>query len=85
MRKVKALNNELRDSTKPFVKNLTDASFSERRSAIKDRRKINPYIWNDRRSGIADRRRNIKGKALMTLSENDLRRIFNQREYNIKL
>lgn len=82
MRKIGALNNELRDSTKPFVKNLGDASFSERRSGIKDRRKINTYIWNDRRSGIADRRKNIKDKTLMTLSVYDLRRIFNQKEYN---
>jgi len=44
MRKIRALNNELRDSTKPFVKNLADASFSERRSRIKDRCKINTYI-----------------------------------------
>ena len=75
MRKIRALNNELRDSTEPFVKNLADASFQERRFGIKDRRKMNTYIWNDRRSGIADRRRNVKGKTFMTLSENDLRRI----------
>ena len=67
MRKIGALNNELRDSTKPFVKNLGDASFSERRSGIKDRRKINTYIWNDRRSGIADRRRKIRVKSRMAL------------------
>ena len=65
MRKIRALNNELRDSTKPFVKNLADASFSERRSRIIDRRKINTYIWNDQRSGIADRRRRAKVKTLM--------------------
>ena len=75
MRKIGALNNELRDSSKPIVKNLTGTSFSERRSGIKDRRKINTYIWNDRRSSIADRRRNVKGKTLMTLNGNDLRRI----------
>ena len=75
MRKIRELNKKLRDSAKPLVKNLSNASFSERRSAIKDRRKINTYIWNDRRSGIADRRRNVKGKTLMTLSKNDLRRI----------
>lgn len=66
---------ELRDSTKPIVKNLTGTSFSERRSGLKDRRKINTYIWNDRRSGIADRRRNVRGKTPMTLSEDDLKRI----------
>ena len=65
MRKIRVLNNELRDSTKPFVKNLADASFSERRSRIIDRRKINTYIWNDQRSGIADRRRRAKVKTLM--------------------
>ncbi len=75
MRKIRALNNELRDSTKPIVKNLTGTSFSERRSGIKDRRKVNTYIWNDRRSGIADRRRNFKGKTLMPLSETDMKRI----------
>ena len=73
MRKIRALNNELRDSTKPFVKNLADASFSERRSMIKDRRKINTYIWNDRRNGIADRRRRAKVKTLMPLNENDMK------------
>lgn len=76
MRKIRELNKNLRDSEKPLVKNLSNASFSERRSGIKDRRKINTYIWNDRRSGIADRRRNVKGKTMMTLSENDMRRIF---------
>lgn len=80
MRKIRELDKKLRESTKPFEKNLTDASFSERRSGIKDRRKINTYIWNDRRSGIADRRRNITGKALKTLSVSDLRRIFNQKK-----
>jgi len=80
VRKIKELDNELRDGTRPIVKNSTDASFLERRSGIKDRRKINTYIWNDRRSGIADRRRNITGKALKTLSVSDLRRIFNQKK-----
>ena len=79
MRKIRELDKKLGESTKPFVKNLTDASFSERRSGIKDRRKINTYIWNDRRSGIADRRRNNKSKAMMTMSVKDLRRIFNHK------
>lgn len=77
MRKIRALNNELKDSTKPVVKNLTGTAFSERRFGIKDRRKIKTYIWNERRSGIADRRRNFRGKTLMTLSENDMKRILN--------
>jgi hypothetical protein len=76
VRKIRELNKKLRDSEKPPSKNQSNASFSERRSGIKDRRKINTYIWNDRRSGIADRRRNVKGKTMMTLSENDIRRIF---------
>jgi len=80
VRKIKAIDNEQRDGTKPIVKNLRDASFVERRSGTKDRRKINTYIWNDRRSGIADRRRNIAGKARTTLSVSDLRRIFNQKK-----
>jgi hypothetical protein len=60
MRKIRALNDELRDSTKPIVKNLTGTSFSERRSGIKDRRKLHTFILNDRRSGIAERRRKIR-------------------------
>ncbi len=72
-RKIRELNKKLRNNSNTAFKNLADASFSERRSDLKDRRKMNTYIWNDRRSGIADRRRNVKGKTLMTLSENDLR------------
>ncbi len=60
MRKIRALNDELRDSTKPIVKNLTGTSFSERRSGIKDRRKLHTFILNDRRSGIAERRIKIR-------------------------
>ncbi len=75
MRKTRELNKKLRDSAKPLVKNLSNASFSERRSGIKDRRKINTYIWNDRRNGIADRRRRAKVKTLMPLNENDMKRI----------
>jgi hypothetical protein len=63
MRKIRALNNEIRNSSKPIVKNFTDSSFSERRSGLKDRRRINTYIWNDRRCGIADRRRTFKYKT----------------------
>ena len=68
-RKIRELNKKLRNNSNTAFKNLADASFSERRSDLKDRRKMNTYIWNDRRSGIADRRRNVKGKTLMTLSE----------------
>ena len=71
MRKIRELNKKLRDSAGLVAENLADASSSERRSGLKDRRKIHTYIWNDRRSGIADRRGNIKGKSLMTLSEDD--------------
>jgi hypothetical protein len=71
--KIRELNKKLRNNSNTAFKNLADASFSERRSDLKDRRKMNTYIWNDQRSGIADRRRNVKGKTLMTLSENDLR------------
>jgi hypothetical protein len=49
MRRIRELNNKLRDSTKLVVKNFPDASFSERRSGLKDRR-----------SGIADRRKKFK-------------------------
>jgi hypothetical protein len=72
-RKIREFNTKLRNNSNTAFRNLADASFSERRSDLKDRRKMNTYIWNDRRSGIADRRRNVKGKTLMTLSENDLR------------
>jgi len=76
MRKTRELSQKIIESTKPIVKNLTDTSLPERRSGIEDRRKIHSYIWNDRRSGIADRRTKAKVKTLMTLSEDDLRRIF---------
>lgn len=76
MRKTRELSQKIIESPKPIVKNLTDTSFPERRSGIEDRRKIHSYIWNDRRSGIADRRTKAKVKTLMTLSEDDLRRIF---------
>jgi hypothetical protein len=72
-RKIRELNKKLRNNSNTAFKNLADASFSERRSDLKDRRKMNTYIWNDQRSGIADRRRNVKSKTLMKLSENDLR------------
>ena len=75
MKHMSALDNELLDDSETIVEDLTGASFSERRSGIKDRRKINTYIWNDRRSGIADRRRKTNGPTLLTLSENDIRRI----------
>jgi len=75
MRKIRELNKKLRDSTRVCAEDLADVSFSERRCGIKDRRKIHTYIWNDRRSGLGDRRRNIKGNTLMTLSENDIKRI----------
>ena len=75
MKHMSALDNELRDDSETMVKDSTSVFFSERRSGIKDRRKINTYIWNDRRSGIADRRRKTYGKTQLTLSENDIRRI----------
>ena len=74
-RKPKNLNHELRDRNKPSGTNLADARFFERRSGIKDRRKINTYIFNDRRSGIADRRSNADIRPPMTLTEIDMRRL----------
>ena len=40
-------------SSKPHAKII----ISEKRKALKDRRKINTYIANDRRNGVADRRK----------------------------
>ena len=56
-RKIRELNRKLRNKSNAAFKNLTDASFSERRSGLKDRRKLHTFIMNDRLSGIADRRR----------------------------
>ena len=56
-RKIRELNKKLRNNTNAALINLADASFSEKRSGLKDRRKLHTYIMNDRRSGIADRRR----------------------------
>jgi hypothetical protein len=50
-------SKKLRNNSKAASKNLADASFSERRSGLKDRRKLHTYLMKDRRSGIADRRR----------------------------
>jgi hypothetical protein len=51
------LDKKLRNNSNAAVRNLTDTSFSERRSGLKDRRKLHTFIMNDGRSGIADRRR----------------------------
>ena len=56
-RKIRELNKKLRNNSNATFKNLTDTSFSERRSGLKDRRKLHTFIMNDTRSGIADRRR----------------------------
>jgi hypothetical protein len=39
---------------KPYAKLF----FTEKRIGLKDRRKLNTYLADDRRSGIADRRKN---------------------------
>ena len=57
-RKIRELNKILRNNSNPALSNLADASFFERRSGLKDRRKLQTFIMNDRRSGIADRRKN---------------------------
>jgi hypothetical protein len=59
-RKIRELNNKLRNNSNKVFKNLADASFAERRSSLKDRRKLHTFILNDRRSGIAERRRKIR-------------------------
>ena len=60
MRKIRELNNKLKDGTKLVAKDLSNASFAETRSGLKDRRKLYTFIMDDRRSGIADRRK-IRG------------------------
>lgn len=61
MRKIRELNKKLRDGTRLVAEDLTDTSFSERRYGLKDRRKLQTFIMNDRRSGIVDRRRKTEG------------------------
>ena len=56
-RKIREFNTKLRNNPNTAFRNFADASFSERRSGLKDRRKLQTFILNDRRSGIADRRR----------------------------
>ena len=58
--KIRELNKKLRNNSNKVFKNLADASFAERRSSLKDRRKLHTFILNDRRSGIAERRRKIR-------------------------
>ncbi len=57
MRRIRELNNKLRNGTKLFAEDIPNASFAERRSGLKDRRKLFTFIMDDRRSGIADRRK----------------------------
>ena len=59
-RNIREFNKKLKNNANAASKNLADASFSERRSGPKDRRKLHTYLMNDRRSGIADRRRKIE-------------------------
>jgi hypothetical protein len=54
---------------------MTKPSFIERRSGLKDRRKVPTFIFNDRRCGISERRKRARFKTYKTLSEEDLRRI----------
>ena len=55
-RKIREFNRKLRNNANTTSNNSADASFPERRSGLKDRRKLHTYLINDRRSGIADRR-----------------------------
>ena len=56
-RKIRELNEKLRNNSNAVFKDLTNVSFSEKRSGPKDRRNLHTFIMDDRRSGIADRRR----------------------------
>ena len=56
-RKIRELNKKLKNNSNTAFKNFADASFSDKRSGPKDRRKLHTFLMNDRRSGIADRRR----------------------------
>jgi polyphosphate kinase 2 (PPK2 family) len=60
MRKIRELNKKLKKNSNAAFKSFTDVSTSERRSGLKDRRKLPTFIMNDRRSGISDRRRKRK-------------------------
>ena len=44
---------------KPYAKII----ITEKRSGLKDRRKLHTYIADDRRSGVADRRKKSKLKG----------------------
>lgn len=57
MRRIRELNNKLRNGTKLVAEDIPNTSFAERRSGLKDRRKLFTFIMDDRRSGIADRRK----------------------------
>ena len=57
MRRIRELNNKLRKDTEFVAKDIKNASFDERRSGLKDRRKLYTFIMDDRRSGIAERRK----------------------------
>jgi hypothetical protein len=43
MRKIRELNKKFRDKTRLVDENLADASFSERRYGLKDRRKLQQF------------------------------------------
>ena len=57
-RKIRELNKKIRENKKLVDERIGNSSFVERRSGLKDRRKVHTYLADDRRCGIADRRKN---------------------------
>ena len=56
-RNIRKLNKKIRENKKLTDERIRKSSFVERRSGLKDRRKIHTYLADDRRCGIADRRK----------------------------
>jgi hypothetical protein len=56
MRKIRESDKIRKGRKEPIADKSSDTAFAEKRSGLKDRRKIHTFIANDRRSGIADRR-----------------------------
>ena len=55
--KIRELNKKIRENKELMDERSRKSSFVERRSGLKDRRKVHTYLADDRRCGIADRRK----------------------------
>jgi hypothetical protein len=56
-RKIRELNKKIREGNYIVDKRSGDSPIIEKRSGLKDRRKVHTYLADDRRCGIADRRK----------------------------